>query len=71
MLMKPKKNKLFISFKFLLLLFFTKSFLMAQIESQDYKIIQSFNDVEIRLYSPVMLAKYSSKKFWVRIWKTF
>ena len=34
---------------------------MAQIESQDYKIIQSFNDVEIRLYSPVMLAKYSSK----------
>tara|TARA_A100001015_G_scaffold292621_1_gene368172 strand:- start:502 stop:1095 length:594 start_codon:yes stop_codon:yes gene_type:complete len=61
MLMNPRKNRLFISFKFFLLLFFTKSFLMAQIESQDYKIIQSFNDVEIRLYSPVMLAKYSSK----------
>ena len=45
MLMNPRKNRLFISFKFFLLLFFTKSFLMAQIESQDYKIIQSFNDV--------------------------
>ena len=51
------------------LIFFSMTLFSQQYESQDYNVLESIGDVEIRYYPPVMKAKVTSDKNFSKLFR--